>query len=450
MKQVKRRTWFSMLFVIALAAGLGLLLFRYAADGGKWAAFSANAHIYTDGKLTQGQIRDRNGEVLYDFETNEYSGDKTVRKATLHAVGDPGGNIATGARLRFRSRLCGFSPLTGTTAGGHRAYLTIDSKLNAAAYEALDGARGTVGVYDYTTGQILCMVSNPSFDPENPPSSVDGSRYEGVYMNRFLSSTYTPGSVFKVVTAAAAIENVDGIFDRKYTCTGSCEIGGKTITCPEAHGEEDMYGALANSCNCWFARLAAELGGKTMARYADKLGLLSSQDVSGISTAAGAYDAAPDGSADLGWSGIGQYDDLVNPCAMMTLMGTIANGGTKVAPQLFLRETDALGVPMSVYSAEKTDGAIKSATCAKLRDMLRSDVTEHYGQEKFGDLAVCAKSGTAEVGAGKTPHSWFTGFIDDEKHPLAFVVVVENGGGGAAVAGSVAAKVLAAAAKMGY
>lgn len=450
MKQVKRRTWFSMLFVLVLAAGLGLLLYRYAVDGGRWAAFSANTHIYTSGRLTQGSVRDRNGVVLYDFDTNEYNDDETVRRATLHAVGDAGGNIATGARLKFRDRLCGFSPLTGTTAGGHNAYLTIDSKLNKTAWEALDGARGTVGVYDYTTGQILCMVSNPSFDPENPPGSVEGSKYEGVYMNRFLSSAFTPGSVFKIVTLSAAIENIDGLFDRKFTCTGSCEIDGEKITCPVAHGDMDIYGALANSCNCVFAQLAVEMGGNTLARYADKLGLLAPVNVSGIATAAGRYDVAPDGSADLGWSGIGQYNDLVNPCAMMTLMSTIANGGTTVEPQLFLKETDALGVPLSIYTAEKTVGGLKSATCEKLKDMLRNDVTEHYGQEKFGDLTVCAKSGTAEVGGGKSPHAWFTGFVDDSKHPLAFVVVVENGGGGAAVAGSVAAKVLAAAEELGY
>ena len=81
-------------------------------------------------------------------------------------------------------------------------------------------------------------------------------------------------------------------------------------------------------------------------------------------------------------------------------------------------------------------------TCQTLRHMMRSNVLLTYGQEQFGDLAVCAKSGTAEVGDGLSPHAWFTGFIDDSTHPYAFVVVVENGGGGASVAGSIAATIL--------
>ena len=82
--------------------------------------------------------------------------------------------------------------------------------------------------------------------------------------------------------------------------------------------------------------------------------------------------------------------------------------------------------------------------------MMRGAVTNEYGQGQFGDLAICAKSGTAEVSESKRPHSWFVGFVDDSEHPLAFVVVVENGGSGALVAGSIAAKVLTAAVDAGY
>ena len=295
------------------------------------------------------------------------------------------------------------------------------------------------------------MVSTPTFDPENPPEIQDGdSRYEGVYLNRFLSATYTPGSVFKLVTTMAAIETLNDYENRTYTCTGSTEIGGQAITCPSAHGDMDIYGALANSCNCFYAQLAVEIGGKTMWQYAKKAGLLDSLSVSGISTAAGSFTAAEEGSADLGWSGVGQYNDLVNPCAMMTLCGTIANRGTQVLPRLLLKETTAAGLSAGHSRAEKHSGTLSSDTCVLLASMMRRNVTEHYGQSSFGDLAVCAKSGTAEVGSDARPHSWFTGFVDDEDHPLAFVVVVENGGSGASVAGNVAAKVLTAAAEAGY
>lgn len=144
-------------------------------------------------------------------------------------------------------------------------------------------------------------------------------------MNRVLSSTFTPGSVFKVVTTAAAIEQLPDIFERSFTCTGSVKIGGDTITCPHAHGTMDFYSAFANSCNCVYAQLAVELGGETLERYARSAGLLESHDVSGIPTAAGSFDVGADDS-NVGWSGVGQYDDLLNPCSLMMLMGCNRGG----------------------------------------------------------------------------------------------------------------------------
>ena len=98
--------------------------------------------------------------------------------------------------------------------------LTLDADLCKTAYEALEGKKGAVVVYNYKTGAILCEVSTPSFDPGAPPADLDTDetgKYEGVYLNNVLSSTYTPGSVFKVVTTAAAIENIPDLDSRTFT-----------------------------------------------------------------------------------------------------------------------------------------------------------------------------------------------------------------------------------------
>ena len=286
------------------------------------------------------------------------------------------------------------------------------------------------------------MVSSPDFDPADPPTITDGdSRYDGVYMNRILSSTFTPGSVFKVVTTAAAIEQLPDIFERSFTCTGSVKIGGDTITCPHAHGTMDFYSAFANSCNCVYAQLAVELGGETLERYARSAGLLESHDVSGIPTAAGSFDVGADDS-NVGWSGVGQYDDLLNPCSLMMLMGAIAGDGSAAEPSLIYQETSMNGLTLFDGSSSARSSIGWSAdTCRTLQDMMANNVAKTYGQSQFGSLAVCAKSGTAEVGTG-SPHAWFVGFLNDSEHPLAFVVLVENGGGGASTAGPIAAKVL--------
>ena len=168
-------------------------------------------------------------------------------------------------------------------------------------------------------------------------------------------------------------------------------------------------------------------------------GLLEGFSVSGIPTVSGLFTAGSSG--DLGWSGVGQYEDMVNPCAMLALMGSIASDDRAATPRLLYRETGVLGLPAAIPAKEKRAAVFTAETRQTLRDMMAHNVQETYGQSRFGDLAVCAKSGTAEVSDG-APHAWFVGFVDDNTLPLAFVVVVEHGGSGSDVAGSVAAQLL--------
>ena len=146
--------------------------------------------------------------------------------------------------------------------------------------------------------------------------------YDGVYLNRFLSGTFPPGSVYKTVVLSAAIERMPDLFDRTWTCTGSTQVGDGAITCPRAHGEQDISSALANSCNGVFALLAGELGEDVLEEYTVRAGLTSSYRVSGLNTAAGSFDFDGLTANELGWAGVGQYNDLANPCALMVYMGS--------------------------------------------------------------------------------------------------------------------------------
>ena len=453
MKKIERRAGICLLLALALLLGLGIYVVRFFLYGGRWVSFAANRHLYnSQGQLAVGRVLDRDGDVLSwaDEAGNRcYYDGATVRKATLHAVGDAEGKIGTGALVAFADRLSGYNPVTGayTPMGtGNDLYLTLDARYNYIAYEALGGRKGAVGVYNYETGEILCMVSSPSYDPLSPPENVEEDpAYEGVYLNRFLSGTFVPGSVFKTVTLATAIENIPDLFSRTWTCTGSTQVGGEAVTCPSAHGELDISGALAHSCNGVFALLANELGGETLARYAQKAGLTSSYSVSGIPTAAGRFDVTGASANQLGWAGVGQYSDAVNPCALMVYMGAIANGGKAAVPRLIYKTVVPLGeggIPLGPGFTRHTGTLIEGDTAAQLADMMARNVTETYGASRFPNMDLCAKSGTAEVGGGKAPHAWFTGFLRNPDAPYAFVVLVENGGGGSDVAGAVAAQVL--------
>lgn len=448
MKKLQRRTLFVLLFILALAAGTVVLCAFYVKDGAQWASFYGNQHVYTNGRIASGSIQDRNGTTLFDCAEGQYSDDKTTRISTLHAIGDKQGNINTGAKNLFADQLVGFSLITGTSGTGNTIKLTLDANLNNAAYQAMAGRKGVAALYNYETGEVLCMLSTPSFDPADDAEvakvAAGDSNYDGAYLNRFLSGTYTPGSTFKLVTAAAALETLHNEDSFSYTCTGSLTLNGEKITCPSVHGTQDFATALANSCNGAFATLATQVGGKTLEKYAKEAGLTSKVNVNGLNTAAGSFIAGTSDN-DVGWSGVGQYKDLVNPCAELTLMGCIAQGGSAATPRLLKSVTSSKGLPVAHVTTETSKIGWKADTCDKIRTLMHNNVTSNYSKNlDFGGLNVCAKSGTAEVGTSK-PHAWFVGFVEDSAYPYAFVVVVENGGWGSSVAGGVAASLLKAA-----
>ena len=433
MKKLTRRAFSALIVAAAVLLGLTVYVVRFARHSGEWVSYSANQSIFKNGMLIAGTVTDRTGLELAGTDDGKriFAGDALVRTACLHAVGDAEGNIGTGALRQFSGRLSGYNPVTGVSTGGGEVQLTIDAPLCATAYQALAGRRGAVLLADYTTGEILCMTSSPSYDPAVGFDSAN-PYYDSVYINRALGAAYVPGSVFKLVTTAAALENIGDLYERTFFCSGSVTVDGSVLNCSGVHGQQTVEQALANSCNCAFAELGLELGGDTLKKYADKLGFTEQLSVSGIATAAGSFDAAPDGSPALAWSGIGQSTDLVSPIALLRYVCAVANGGTAHEPTVLLGES---GGKTRLLSADTADA---------LKSMMHYNVAAVYGTWNFPNLDLCAKSGTAEQGDG-TSHAWFTGFLDDEEHPYAFVVVIEGAGGGLANAGPVANTVLQAA-----
>ncbi len=437
MTKIKRRSAVLLIVILLFAAGMGVFLFRYFRDGRQWAAFSANDTAYTDGVLKHGEITDRNGETLLvmDDGTYRYSSDVLTRLSTLHAVGDRYGNVGTAANVVFREYLTGYDTVNGLYRSDRTGAvaLSLDAGLNRRAWQALNGRKGTVAVCDCDTGQILCMVSAPSFDPDSPPDSFDSPEYEGAFINRFLSSAYTPGSIYKLVTAAAALERLPDAMERVYSCDGAWEVGSDEVACMGVHGDLSLRQALAVSCNCYFAQLAADLGGETLASQAERFGLTDPISVDGVPSAKGRYVLSGE-TLDTAWSGIGQGQDTVCPAAMLRLMTAVANGGA--AAELTLLRDGAKGTGERLMP-EKTADA--------LAELMHNDVVASYGESLFPGITAYAKSGTAEVGGGQSPHAWFVGFGEKDGRTLAFVVLVENGGYGSTAAGAVASDVLTAA-----
>ena len=446
MKKVSGRAIFPLILAIVLLAGTVLLCVRYFVKADEWVTFSGSPHVYTGVNLDGGVVTDRDGTLLLDStDGRTYSADAVTRTATMHLLGDRYGYIQAPLLGSFADDMIGFDKINGLYGAEGteaNAALTLSAAAQTAAYQALGNYHGTVGVYNYKTGEILCAVTSPSYDPDNMPD-VDADTsgaYDGVYVNRFFQAAYTPGSIFKIVTLAAAIETVPDWENLTFTCEGKTIIGGQEIICEGVHGTITLKQALAHSCNVAFGELAGKVGTKALMEYAEKLGLSESFECDGIPVKAGTVDLKDADAGDLAWAGIGQYTDQVNALTFMRAMGRIAGGGTGAEPYLMAKITRG---EKTAYEAktETSSRALKAETAAKLTEYLRNNVATMYGDGQFGGLNVCAKSGTAEH-EGKTADAMFAGFCVDENCPLAFVVFVENGGSGSAVAAPVAAKVL--------
>ena len=446
MKKVSGRAIFPLILAIVLLAGTALLCVRYFVKAGEWVTFSGSPHVYTGVNLDGGVVTDRDGALLLDStDGRTYSADAVTRTATMHLLGDRYGYIQAPLLGSFADDMIGFDKINGLYGAEGteaNAALTLSAAAQTAAYQALGNYHGTVGVYNYKTGEILCAVTSPSYDPDNMPD-VDADTsgvYDGVYVNRFFQAAYTPGSIFKIVTLAAAIETVPDWESLAFTCEGKTIIGGQEIICEGVHGTITLKQALAHSCNVAFGELAGKVGTKALMEYAEKLGLSESFECDGIPVKAGTVDLKDADAGDLAWAGIGQYTDQVNALTFMRAMGRIAGGGTGAEPYLMAKITRG---EKTAYEAktETSSRALKAETAAKLTEYLRNNVATMYGDWQFGGLNVCAKSGTAEH-EGKTADAMFAGFCVDENCPLAFVVFVENGGSGSAVAAPIAAKVL--------
>ncbi len=449
MNRVTKRTWLMTLFILVLLGGMLFFLGEYTLKADEWIVFQGSPHIYNSTNIGFGTITDRSGEVLLDLTGGRtYSNNVTTRKSTMHWLGDRVGHISASAVSSHAAQMAGFDLINGVydPAGeGGTTYLTISAKIQNVALEAMGNRKGTVAVYNYKTGEILCALTTPTYDPDNAPNieEDESGAYSGVYLNRFIQSAYVPGSIFKIVTTAAALDCVPDIAERTFQCYGKVEYGTEAVTCETAHGRQNLKQAFANSCNCAFAEVAELIGKKNMVSYVEDFGVTKRLTFDGVTTAEGKYDVSAAAPVSFAWSCIGQFNDLVNPARFMTFVGAVANGGVGVEPHIVSR-VESGGSTTYKAKTEKTGRILSEDVAETVRDYMRNNVSSVYGDGNFQGLNVCAKSGTSQLGGEQDPNAMFAGFVEDEEYPLAFMVVVENGGYGSRTCVPVISRVLAA------
>ncbi len=441
MKRTLQRSIVSLILAAAFVLGLGFLCFKYVTDGAMWANQHYNQHQSFE---SAGVIYDRNGVILAESigEERYYHEDYNVRVGTMHCVADESFNILTAVQNRKRAKLYGYSGLLGYSLpkelnSSRDVTLTLDGEVCGKVYEAFGDKKGACVVYNYKTGEIICMVSAPSFDPQNVPETLP----DGSYYNNVVSATYAPGSIYKIITTVALIESGENVDELRFSCEGERDFGGDDVRCMDGeHGNIGIYTAFSQSCNVAFAEVATKIGREKMQSVSDDLGVTKSFSVSGIDTKAGNFTVQEASDNELAWSGVGQHTNMVNPMQMAMLCGAIANGGSTKEP-----------VYIESSNIPENKAFMNEETADKMQDIMRYTVGNYYGDYMFSGLTCGAKTGTAEVGEEKEATGWMVGYCTDEEYPLAFAVVVEEGGLGYYSAGPIASVAMVESARsLGY
>jgi cell division protein FtsI/penicillin-binding protein 2 len=333
--------------------------------------------------------------------------------------------------------------VTGKRSDPGDVITTIDPDVQKAAYKALGDKKGAAVAIDPRNGRILGVVSTPSYDP-SVLSGGDSEAWkkltkdsEKPMTNRALRQPLPPGSTFKLVVAAAALEDdlyssVDERTDSEnpYTLPGTTTVlanESKSAPCENA----SIRVALQYSCNNVFAKMAVDLGQDKVRAMAERFGFNdTSQDVP-VRAYTSVYPSDMDKSSTA-LTGIGQFDVTATPLQMAMVSAAIANGGKLVSPHMVSQISDANGDVLENYDDEaRSEEIVSSSTAEQLQSAMRTVVEEGTGTNaRISGATVGGKTGTAQHGENnsKTPYAWFTSYAksDSSDKEVAVAVVVEQ------------------------
>jgi penicillin-binding protein A len=338
--------------------------------------------------------------------------------------------------------------ITGRDPSGGNVVLTIDPAVQDAAYDALTsrGYAGAVVALRPQTGAILAMASTPSFDPnqlashDSEDQTAAWTRFTkadpAVLPNRAISETYPPGSTFKLIDTAAALQN--GFTpDSQLTAASTITLQNTNTDLENFAGTPcgseptaSLRDALARSCNTAFADLAAQLGEQTIRKQAEAFGVGVTPPAVPMAVAPSTLGDIPD-TASLQQSAIGQRDVRFTPLQNAMIVAAIANGGQVMAPYLVEQiQSPTLDV-LEEAQPDRLGRAVPPDVAKTITDLMIGAENRTQGGGKITGVQIAAKTGTAEHGTdpkATPPHNWYIAFAPAENPQIAVAVLVENGG----------------------
>jgi peptidoglycan glycosyltransferase len=348
--------------------------------------------------------------------------------------------------------------LTGATVTGNDLVLTLDANAQRVATEQLAGKCGSAVALDPRTGRVLAMASSPTYDPnlvETNFRKIEQARGAcpppaGPLLNRATFGLYTPGSTFKVVTAAAALDSGRFTPDSRFVDPGYCEEYGKRVsnagnpeTGPEVFGSVDFTQALEHSINSVFCNIGKEIGAGTILRYMKRFGFyavppletpLNERAPSGLYRQGELYDPdQPQFQVDPGRLAFGQERLQVTPLQMAMVVAAIANGGTVMRPYVVDRVLAPDGSIVTRTRPDKLGQAVSARTASQVASMMEAAVRSGTGTNaQLPGVRVAGKTGTAETGIAGVYTAAFVCFapVDDPQVAIAVILERQRGFGG--------------------
>ncbi len=377
----------------------------------------------------------------YGYKTKDLVGFGGIEEKYDYYLREAEGGLALQVNHRGRSvRVLGFQ----SPQNGKEIQLTLDLRVQKIAEEALGGKKGSVVILEPYTGEVIAMVSAPSFNPaafvNKNNSAISGffADSDAPLINRAISSVYPAGSVFKPIVATAALEEKKINLTTSFLCQGSTLVGRQEFKCWSTHGVQDIVNALAHSCNVFFYKTGLMVGAPLLHDYAIKFGLakttgfdlpyetagyIPSPLLKRINRLKGWYDG------DTANLSIGQGDVSVTPIQMARMIAVFANRGYLVTPYIVKA---VAGQDIIRYHKKAVNIHLKDSTIEAVRQGLRRVVANPEGTGRiFSELsvAVAGKTGTAQAPPGQ-PHAWFVGFFPFKEPKYAICVFLEHAGPG--------------------
>lgn len=353
--------------------------------------------------------------------------------------------------------------ITGRDPSGGNVVLTIDPQVQKTAYDAMTAKKfaGAVVALRPSTGEILGMVSTPSFDPspladhnaetQKQAWTSDNAADPATLINRAITQTYPPGSTFKLVDTAAALQ--DGFTpDSPLPAASQITLPGTNTTLENFAGTPCGAGptatladALARSCNTAFATLTGDVGQSKLRTQAEQFGIGDTDLAIPMPVVASSIGEIPD-TAALYQSGIGQRDVRLTPLQNAEIVATIANGGERMNPYLVKSIQSPDLTTLDTTDPDSAGRAVPSDVARTITQLMIGSENRTQGGGKIAGVTIASKTGTAEHGTAPKqtpPHAWYVAFAPAENPQVAVAVVVENGGDRAleATGGSVAAPI---------